>query len=348
MELLRFPKLYHKVIKAVLLFIILSSLRGGVEEQIFRVQKVFEFPEIAEPKYVQEYKGKFYITDHTAHRITIVDKGKNRVVDFIGKPGQGPGELFRPTQLFIRDGYIYVYDFAYETGRVQIFKTDGKFVREIPLILKAWRGFAVNSKGEILLNQPQKGSLITIYDKHGKFVRSFGKLKTVSEIYGSKFSELDNSYKFAINRVFLSLDKDDNIFAVHIFAPIIQKYDSKGNLTKEVRIKGKIMDEIAGYFPKTDKPTGLVKTGIDGVLVYYFIKGAVVELKTRTLWVLIGTDNYFYLYDLLTLEKIEELYLDYSLYKGGIFYLFRSNGDLFFTTVLKPGCYKLELLKKIR
>jgi hypothetical protein len=332
---------------AFFLFVIIYSslIYGESQIDIFKVQKVFEFPEIIEPRCVAEYDGKYYITDHSTHRIIIVNKERNKVVGYIGKPGQGAGELFRPTYIFIKNRKIYVFDYAHEKGRVQIFSTDGKFLGQIPLSFEPWMGFSVNSKGEILLNQPQKKSIMSVYDENGKFIKSIGKLKQVSEIYGNNFSSLNNTYRFAVNRVYLDVDREDNIYSVFIFAPIIQKYDSNGNLIKEVRIRGKEMEEIVGYFPKTHKPTGLVKTGIDGVLVYYFIKFAIIEPKSNTLWVLTGKDDYFYIYNLNTLEKIDELYLDYSLYKGGIFYLSRGDGELFFSTVLKPGLYKLEMAK---
>jgi hypothetical protein len=52
----------------------------------------------------------------------------------------------------------------------------------------------------------------TVYSASGKQLRSFGKLKKFSEVYGRQFDSKNESYRIAMNRVRLFIDAEDNIY----------------------------------------------------------------------------------------------------------------------------------------
>lgn len=236
-----------------------------------RIFDEYNFSSIAK---VVKYKNEYYILESKNHRILVF----NDLMKFerqISHIGQGKGELYYPIDFVIRGDYIYVLDNMMK--RVQIFSSNGKYINGFSSDYKSC-GIAVNQKGEIYLGQPQRGKLISVYSQNGKFLRSFGNLKKLSNFYGTRLRSLDKKYKIAINRVNICIDNKDNLYLSFLGAPFFQKYNKKGELLFEKRIQSPIAKKIIKEFRIKRKSP--VRRGIDNVPTPLITTGIAVDSKS--------------------------------------------------------------------
>lgn len=209
-----------------------------------RLVPVFQEAEVkpVEPRRVLQHDGEYFILDYKTSRILVYDRAM-KFARSIGSVGAGPGEFFHPDDFVIRNGLIYVYDEG--NHRIQVLDLGGKFISQFRLPYT--RGLAVNSKGEILVGQPEEGRLVSAYSKDGKLLRSFGELKSFSGVYGEQHKDKDTKYQTAINRVALTVDSQDFVYVTFVVAPIIQKYTPEGKLVFETRLRGPSIDLLTHY-----------------------------------------------------------------------------------------------------
>ncbi len=107
-------------------------------------------------------KGNFYVTDGYGNsRVVKLSKDGNWVKDW-GERGTGPGQLITPHQLVIdaKDN-IYVGDRG--NARVQVFNTDGKFLRQFSLqkpntVAAQFQAARRRSDGEASLSRQAAGA----------------------------------------------------------------------------------------------------------------------------------------------------------------------------------------------
>ena len=219
-------------------------MQQRVTAPTMRLVPTFQEAEVkpVEPRRVLRHNGEYFILDYKTSRILIYDQAM-KFKRSIGSVGAGPGEFFHPDDCVIRDELIYVHDEG--NHRIQVVDLNGKFINQfrIPYI----RGFTVNSKGEILVGQPENGKLVSVYSRDGKLLRSFGKLKSFSGVYGEPHKDKDAKYRTAINRVALTTDARDFVYVTFVVAPIIQKYTPEGELVFETRLRGPSIDLLTHY-----------------------------------------------------------------------------------------------------
>ncbi len=206
---------------------------NGVYEEVFR-----HIPFTAYD--VATYQGKYFLTDFEGNRILVL-KDNTEVERELGRIGSGPGRLFHPGNIDVgRHGTIFVQD----GGNERIVKLDqaGNYLGEIGVA--DYQGLAVGVQNQLYLGQPQEGHLITVYSNSGKKLRSFGQLKKFSDVYGAAFSDKDDPYKIAFNRVRLSTDKEGNLYVSFMLTPLIQKYSPDGALLFERRLEAPEIDRL--------------------------------------------------------------------------------------------------------
>ena len=203
---------------------------------------------------VASHNGLYYISDRTRNSIVVVDE-HSEIQREIGGIGSAPGRLFRPGYIDVsRDGLIYVQDGGNE--RIQCFALDGSYLGGFAA--KGYMGMAAGLNGELYLGQPENGALVSVYSRDGKHLRSFGKLKTYSEVMGQELKDLDEQYAHAANRVRLFVDRDGNTFVSFMLVPLVQKYSPDGKLVFESRLEGTEVDALR-------KTSGLLTMSMDGV-----------------------------------------------------------------------------------
>jgi len=203
---------------------------------------------------VASHNGLYYISDRTRNSIVVVNE-RFQIQRLIGGIGSAPGRLFRPGYIDVsRDGLIYVQDGGNE--RIQCFALDGTYLGGFAT--KSYMGMAAGLNGEIYLGQPENGALVSVYSREGKHLRSFGKLKTYSELMGQELQDLDEQYALAANRVRLFVDRDGSTLVSFMLVPLIQKYSPDGKLVFESRLEGPEIDALR-------QTSGLLTMSMDGV-----------------------------------------------------------------------------------
>lgn len=203
---------------------------------------------------VDSHNGLYYVSERRRHSVIVLNE-RFEIQKEIGGIGSAPGRLFRPGAIDVsEDGVIYVQDGGNE--RIQSFSIDGTHLATFPTEL--YMGFAAGTKGEIYLGQPEKGALISVYSSEGKLLRSFGKLKLYSDLYGEEFKDQNEKFSNGINRVRLSVDKDGNILASFMLIPLIQKYTRNGQLVFEQRLEGAEIETL------TQSSSGRLTMSMDG------------------------------------------------------------------------------------
>lgn len=232
--------------------------------------------------------GNYYVLDARTHRLLVLDSGENFVRQ-IGRFGTGPEELSDPTDFAISpEQKIYIFEAG--NKRLTILDPNGVRIGGFPA-LELSLGIAVNSRSEIILNQPACGALFTVYASDGSVRRSFGALRSPPSGFTAHTGHYDPGETY--NRVNFALDSADNIYAAWWFDPRVQKYSPDGQLLWEVELSGKHVDhfrqmarENSGYYKYNGATVILSGIAYDASaqLVY-------VLLPSRTLYILDAQGN---------------------------------------------------------
>jgi len=134
---------------------------ANAEKQPFQINT-----KLQSPTGLHVHKDTIAVADFFNHRIVLQVNGKIRA---IGKKGHKQGQLYYPIDVKIHNERIYVAD-AYN-HRVQIFKNNGKFLREIGTrdTLKVASGIDVTQK--LIAITDQEHDRVMLYNHEGKLLQ---------------------------------------------------------------------------------------------------------------------------------------------------------------------------------
>lgn len=119
----------------------------------------------------------FYISDNFKHRV-LAYRFQNKKMEFlrvIGRPGQGPGDLMRPTEISASADRLAVYD---EHG-ISFFGPDGGFKSRFRLLSKSTAMLYLKSEVYIATYDSGSPDLIQVYSEAGEMCRSFQEKKSL-------------------------------------------------------------------------------------------------------------------------------------------------------------------------
>lgn len=253
-----------------------------LERRAIKFTRRFQGVQMA-PASLIEHKDEYYVTDTKGNRILVFNR-QGKLQRTIRAVGSGPGELLRPAEFAIsKDDFIYVLEGGNE--RIQIMTLEAKYVNHFPIGYT--QGFAINSKGEIFLGQPEKGELISVYSRRGQLIKSFGDLRKISDFYGQAYVQKNKLYELLINRVDICIDHFDNVYVTFRFAPVLQKYDPNGRLLWEARLQGPDIDTLVSLFLTDEKNRKFIRVGTDGQHANLVLLNAVVNPRTGNICVLL-------------------------------------------------------------
>ncbi len=223
----------------------------------------------------------FILVESSNHRLAFVDE-KGNLQHQIGSIGQGVGELYYPGDL-VQDNAKNFYVFETRNHRIQVFDSSGKSLRVFKVEPQPY-GMAITSKGELLLGQPAKGKLISVYSTEGLFLRSFGDLRKASDFYGPKLQSADKTMRESINRILITCDDSDNIYVVFLGAPFWRKYSPDGQLIFEKKIDFPDAQRSIDELSNTLKAHATVKFDEDQTAVPYITTGIAVDRSNHVLF----------------------------------------------------------------
>src|SRR5579884_2259717 len=227
-------------------------------------------------------RDRLYVLDTDGHRVLVYRSGA--LWRQIGQIGQEDGNFYYPSEIAgDPSGTLYVFENA--SGRVQLFDRSCRLIARLWLPPKC-TGFAVNSKGEIHTFMPGSEALITVFDRRGQMVRSFGARKRLSDFYGTSINAVeDEKTKIAINRCWIAADREDNVYVAFVGAPYIAKYNSAGRLLFERRIPGREADEVFEKFARDHKWNARRTVAGDGSSTPYITTGFCIDSDRAQMYV---------------------------------------------------------------
>jgi hypothetical protein len=288
----------------------------------------------------QTDKGQYFVFDRRAHAVyTLEGDGAKKIVDI----GPEPGRIIEPTAFDIdpSDGSFVVADAPLRRPRVQLFTADGRRLggftlpeAEKPrLVLESGvlNGIASiqYSAGNILINQPESGALVSELGPYGTPIRSFGELRRTGQ-------ESDLDIHLALNVGLPLPDPTGGYYFVFLSGvPLFRKYDAKGVLVFERHVQGLEVDQYLRTMP-TRWPTRRTKDGDVLPIVPPAVRTAGVDRDGR-LWISL-TSSVTYVYD-GSGDKVRTVQ-----FKGaGLL----APNSLFFTKdariLVTPGCYAFRI-----
>ena len=230
------------------------------------------------------YRDNYILSDFRNNRLVVLDKNMN-MKRVIGKIGSGPGRVTHPGEVGVSsDGTIYVVDSG--NKRIEKFSIGGEYIGEFKYH-RLFEGFAVSGAGEVYLGHPETGSLVTVYSSNGKVMRSFGKLKQFSEVYGDKLASKNHTFKNAINRVRFSVDNDGYIYLTFRLAPLLQKYSPDGSLIFEHRLEGAEIENLTRVVT-TDTSDKYISSVIDGIEEHIILLDPIFDSRTNQIHILLA------------------------------------------------------------
>lgn len=215
-----------------------ASTIGGT----YRLVQAFSDQVVSWPSsIVSSSSGDLFVLDNMNHRVLVFREG--RFLRQIGQIGQGEGDLHQPVAMCIdKNDRLYIVD--QENKRIQIFLSDGSPYGRFQADTET-NTITVDSLGEILINNPNSGDLVTVYSAQGRKVRTMGELAPVS--LGYPGHARDEDLKPFLGRAYLLAD-ESGIYIVHFFMPLVRKITENGELLWERRLEGKPVEELARTF----------------------------------------------------------------------------------------------------
>lgn len=290
--------------------------------------------------YQQADTGQYFIFDRRAHAVyTVAGDTARKLIEV----GAESGKVLDPSAFDIdpSDGAFVIADAPGMQERIQWFTASGSRIsgftmpgREVPritldtMVLNGIGSMQFTGK-TLLLNQPERGALITELAFDGTPRRTFGSLRPTGQ-------EADANVHLAMNAGLPLVDPTGGFYFVFLAGvPLFRKYDDQGQLLFERHIEGPEMDEYVRTMP-TRWPTRRTEDGDILPVVPPAIRTAGVDRAGR-LWIAL-TQPFTYVYDSRG-EKAKTVQ-----FKGADTLLPNS---LFFSKdgriLVTPGCYEFRV-----
>jgi hypothetical protein len=286
----------------------------------------------------QADNGQYFVFDRRAHGVyTVTGDTVKKIIEV----GAESGRVLDPTAFDIdpSDGSFVIGDAPFDGARIQTFTASGGRIGGFALpgkhrprlTLDTFVLSGVSSiqytGGTIVINQPERGSLITELAFNGTPMRAIGEIRATGQP--------DANVHLALNAGFPLIDPTGGFYFVFAAGvPVFRKYDAAGRLRFERHIEGPEVDEYLRTMP-TSWPTRKTEDGILPV-VPPAIRSAGVD-RSGHLWVAL-TSPFTYVYD-RSGDKVRTVQ-----FRGADIL---TPNSLFFTkdgrVLVTPGCYEFKI-----
>jgi hypothetical protein len=280
---------------------------------------------------VTDQAGNIYVLDNNNHRV-VVFSSELKFLRQIGVVGQGPGELLNPTAMAIsRSGEVIVADGG--NRRVQRYDLFGHPLGSFSIKQPMPPTLVVNSRDEIFMSEPAiTGKLVSVYDKNGRLLRTFGELRPPKE-YGIQQQMLTQR----VNEAVFALDADENLLIAFRVLPAFRKYDQKDRLVFETELRGSEVAKLLEERGQPDKMPRMVGRSYRRTML---VSAVAVDQKGR-IWIQLSgpPTNYVYNREGKYITKFET---EIQGEKIGFSHIF-IHRDLMLGTSSTYGCWLLKL-----
>ncbi|MCP4219612.1 MAG: 6-bladed beta-propeller [bacterium] len=196
-------------------------------------------------------EGNVYAFDPNNHHSIYRMDANGKLLLKIGKRGRGPGDLYHPKQIRVRDGKIFIKD----RHGMAIFDLHGEFIGRFRVFSRVISFDVCNDK--IYMVQSGRGKLFKVYSLDGKKLDAFGKRYDFD--YSLFAGQGEDYIAGSIHKGYVICCADRILFFAEHFGDLHQ-YDYKG---KRIRLDG-----VESFSPKFAKGIGknrklFFETGLD-------------------------------------------------------------------------------------
>lgn len=168
------PKIARQTKWIAAFLLAIADFVRGEQIKLTRSEVVIDFKDEGYYKtipFIALHDDLFFICDNFTHRVLEyrLDGNKLEFIRAIGKPGQGPGDLMRPTNISVSGDTLAVHD---EHG-ISFFGIDGVFKRKFPLLSKS---VTMLFAGDVVFSvnyDSGKKDLIQTYNESGEILSAF-------------------------------------------------------------------------------------------------------------------------------------------------------------------------------
>lgn len=247
----------------------------------------------------QADNGQYFVFDRRGHSVYTVEGGAAKKIVEVGAEA---GRILQPSAFDIdpSDGSFVVADAPMLQERVQRFVSSGGRTggftltgRELPRITLGTMvlngiGSLQYTGATLLINQPERGALVTELDIWGTPLRTFGQLRATGH-------ESERELHLAFNVGLPLVDPTGGYYFVfQAGIPVFRKYDRNGDLVLERHVEGPELDDTLRTLP-TRWPPRRTPEGDVVPLVPPTVRTAAVDRQGR-LWVSL-MQPFTYVYD---------------------------------------------------
>ena len=163
--------------------------------------------------------GNIYVSNKRHHKI-LKFNSSGAFIDYLGKKGQGPGELEKPQEIIVTDEFLLVKEFK----RIQFLDHQGNYIRSLRT-KKTYGDISLGNQGHIFacpfVREPN-AKLLDELSSTGEILLSFGKPLD----FGGDLGPLNDCH-IAVDENF--------IYIAFLFFPIVRKYSYDAELLGEYR-----------------------------------------------------------------------------------------------------------------
>lgn len=254
--------------------------------------------------------GTALVFDRRRHRVYAIDPARTAVRPLV-EIGYEVGRVLRPTAFHVADsGDFIVADAPGRQPRVSVFQGNGQVLNTFSVATSesprvtidnvVFNGIAAAryTGTTVLVNQPERGALVSEYSVTGAIQRQFGLLRRTG-------FESDPDVHLALNTALPLPAPDGGVYVVFLAGPpAFRKYSATGTLEFERMIQGRELDPIVQALPTTWR-----RRSVDDVsfpVVVPSVRTAAVDRQGR-LWIALPT-SHVYVFD-RDGEKVRTLHL---------------------------------------
>ena len=244
--------------------------------------------------------GSSLVFDRRRHRVYSIDAARTAVTPLV-EIGQETGRVLQPTAFDVADsGDFIVADAPGRQSRVSVFQSNGQVLNTFPVAASESPRVIVDNLvlngiaaarytgSTILVNQPERGVLVTEYSITGAVQRQIGVLRRTGH------ETTDPDVHLAFNTALPLPTRDGGIYVVFLSGPpMLRKYAPGGALEFERMIQGREIDSLV-----LQMPTQWPRRRIDDTtypVVPPTVRTAAVDRAGR-LWVAMPT-SHVYVFD---------------------------------------------------
>lgn len=218
---------------------------------------------------IRYHDGRYYVLLAPGKAVQVFDDGE-KVAQIPAQP-TGPAAIVFGAALDVdADGQVYVADRG--GNAVKVYASDGTLAASIPVTEPT--GVAALPNGAIAVASLSGNNLITVFDLHGKVLRSFGDRADLADS-----ADLNRR----LNLGYLLSDGSGNLYYAfeYVPEPTVRKYDSTGNLVSEFSVTSL---DFQGIAQAARREIARANSGARGVTPHEIVSAIGVDTDSQEIW----------------------------------------------------------------